>query len=107
MVKLAISERIFEALGWIGLAAIVLTIVGVIATIATATLLDWEFGVSLLLASIIIISFGVFEALYFFLHPHYLPAPSAKFVRCHYCNMKNPAEATFCMKCEKPLTKDS
>ena len=107
IVKLSIKESILVALGWIGLVATLLTIIIIMGTIIIAILLDWEFGISLLLVSILVILGGIAAGYYrhtilSFLR-QYSPMLPPKFVRCPYCGMKNFTNAQFCIRCGKAL----
>lgn len=107
VVKLSMMERILVVLGWIGLVAMLLTVVIVIGTVVIATLLDWEFGASLLLVSILVVLGGIAGGYYrytilSFLR-QYSPMLPPKFVRCSYCGMKNYGTALFCIRCGKVL----
>jgi len=105
IVKLSVKEQILEVLGWIGLVAMLLTVVVVIGTIVTAILLDWEYGISLLLYGIILGSVGVtgsyliYRIILFRKQDLFPP----NFIRCHYCGMKNFTNAQFCIRCGKVL----
>jgi len=109
VVKLSMMERVLVVLGWIGLVAMFLTVVIVISTITIATLLDWEYGISLLLVSILVVLGGIAGGYYrhtilSFLS-QYLPMFPPKFARCPYCGMKNYGTALFCIRCGKVLPK--
>lgn len=99
------KEIILEALGWIGLAFMVLTVVGVVGTIAVAMFFDWEFGFSLLLVGVVVISGGIVWSYYLYraglFEREYLLPPVH--VRCPYCGMKNFKNAVFCIRCGQAL----
>lgn len=86
-----------------------LTVVGVIGAIVVTILLDWEFGISLLLFGIIVISVGITTALYklrfFFTVLWRAYCSEVKFAKCPYCGMKNSGDPIFCARCGKVLPK--
>lgn len=99
------KELILEALGWIGLVFMILTVVGILGIIAVAMLFDWEFGFPLMLYGFILISIGIAFALFWyrewlFEKEHLLPPAH---IRCPYCGMKNFINAAFCIRCGKAL----
>ncbi len=99
------KELILEALGWIGFVFMILTVVGIMGAIAVAVLFDWEFGVSLALVGIVVISGGIVWSYYLYreglFEREYLLPPVH--VRCPYCGMKNFKNDVFCMRCGKAL----
>ncbi len=95
-------------MGWIGLLAILLTVIVVIGVIGIALLLDWEFGVSLLIIGIIIVPGTIIIGYYLYrlfplMQQYELGIP--KFVRCPYCGMNNLAIDEFCTRCGNALQK--
>lgn len=100
--RLSTKEFLLEALGVIGLIVLILLVLGAIGVVAFFFFFDLEYGLVFLLFGI-----GVTLGLGYIVIAisEFLRTSSPKFVRCSYCGMKNPADATFCIRCEKVLPK--
>jgi DNA-directed RNA polymerase subunit RPC12/RpoP len=104
-VGVVFRDVVLEVLGWVGLVFGVLVVFVVLGAMFGALLVDWEFGVALLMVGVIVVPVGIVVSYYVYriwlYEKEYLHPP--RFVACPYCGMKNDVVAQFCVRCGKAI----